>query len=152
MPTNTNVAPVFVRDVLVSISLGTTNQAGATPMPATPSVAYECKARSVSISLESRTVDLSTLCSAYEEPFETRKGGTVNIELFVDKVAGPLFLYKTGFLASVKVVLGTTSGSTCTYTGLITATGLSETAGEVQVETVTLTIGGYGNTGGIVAA
>ncbi len=58
--------PLLVKDVLVEVSFGTTAQGGATPVPADPVSAdpnYECQAKSLRVSIQSSTVDLSTLCS-----------------------------------------------------------------------------------------
>jgi len=144
--------PILVSDALVAISFGTNKQLGASPVPAAPTSAYECQARSVSVSIESRTVDATTICSDNEEPLETRTGGTLNLELYVDKTTGPIFLQKTGYLCSVKVTLGTTGGSVHTYSGLVTNAGTTLTRdGDIQVETATIQLGGFANTNAPVA-
>ena len=141
--------PLLVKDVLVEVSFGTTAQSGATPVPPDPVTAdpnYECQARSLSVSIQSSTVDLSTICSGTNEVFETRKAGSLSMDVWVDKTAGPIFQGKVGWLCKVKVVLGSTAGGTKTYNGLVTDVALSMSPGEVQTESVTLALGAYGFT------
>lgn len=144
--------PILVSDALVAISFGSTKQLGNTPVPAAPTSAYECQARSISVSIESRTVDATTICSDFEEPLETRTGGTLNIELYVDKTTGPVFIGKTGYLCSVKITLGTTGGSVKTYSGLVTNASMNlGREGDIQTESATIQLGGFANTNQPVA-
>ena len=110
--------PVLVNGATVKISFGTVSQAtgGATAVPAAPTVSYTCYAKSFKASIGSQTIDLSTLCSNIDAVFETRKSGTVDIELYIDKDAGPVFRDKVGFLCKILVDLTTVTGGTFTVT------------------------------------
>jgi len=141
--------PLLVKDVLVEVSFGTTAQSGATPVPVDPVSAdpnYECQARSLSVSIQSSTVDLSTICSQTNEVFETRKAGTLSMDVWVDKTLGPIFQGKVGWLVKVKVTLGSTAGGIKTYNGLVTDVTLNMSPGEVQTESVSIALGAWGFT------
>lgn len=141
--------PLLVKDVLVEVSFGVTAQGGATPVPADPVLAdpnYECQAKSLRVSIQSSTIDLSTLCSTTNEVFETRKAGSLDMDIYVDKTAGPIFQGKVGWLCKVKVVMGSTTGGTKIYNGLVTDVTLNMSPGEVQTESITLALGAFGFT------
>ena len=139
--------PLLVKDVLVEVTFGTTAQSGATPVPTDPVTAdpnYECQAKTLNVSIQSSTIDLSTLCSMTNEVFETRKGGSLTMDVWVDKTAGPIFQGKVGYLCKVKVTLGSTAGSIKTFNGLVTDVSLNMAPGEVQTEGVTIALGAWG--------
>lgn len=138
--------PVLVNGATVKISFGTVSQAtgGATAVPAAPTVSYTCYAKSFKASIGSQTIDLSTLCSNIDAVFETRKSGTVDIELYVDKVDGPIFRDKVGFLCKILVDLTTTTGGTFTYAGLVTDESISLDPNNVEMESATIKLGAFG--------
>ena len=140
--------PVLVNGATVKISFGTVSQAtgGATAVPAAPTVAYTCYAKSLKASIGSQTIDLSTLCSNIDAVFETRKSGTVDIELYIDKDAGPIFRDKVGYLCKILVDLTTTTGNTFTYAGLVTDQSLTLDPNNVQMESATIKLGAFGLT------
>jgi len=140
--------PVLVNGATVKISFGTVSQAtgGATAVPAAPTVSYTCYAKSFKASIGSQTIDLSTLCSNIDAVFETRKSGTVDIELYVDKVDGPIFRDKVGFLCKILVDLTTTTGGTFTYAGLVTDQSISLDPNNVEMESATVKLGAFGLT------
>ena len=141
--------PILVSDAVVEVSFGTDSQLGASPTPASPSTAYTCQAKSLRASIQSSTIDISTLCSDVIETLETRKTGTLEIELYVDSTTGPIFRDKVGFLCKVEVDLdgaGTVASMTKTFNGLVTDATLNLTPGEVSTETATITLGGFGFT------
>ena len=141
--------PILVSDAVVEVSFGTDSQLGASPTPASPSTAYTCQAKSLRASIQSSTIDISTLCSDVIETLETRKTGTLEIELYVDSTTGPIFRDKVGFLCKVEVDLdgaGSIAGMTKIYNGLVTDATLNLTPGEVSTETATITLGGFGFT------
>ena len=140
--------PVLVSGATVKISFGTVSQAtgGATAIPAAPTTAYTCYARSLKASISSSTVDLSTLCSNTEAVLETRKGGSVDLELYIDKDAGPIFRDKVGFLCKILVDLTTTTGGTFTYAGLVSEQSVSLEPGGVEIETASIKLGAFGLT------
>jgi hypothetical protein len=137
--------PVLVSEALVEISIAADSQAtgGAGSIPTSPTVNYECQAKSVKATVTARTIDLTTLCSETEATFTTGLTGTLDLELYVDDTIGPVFAYKTGFLASVKITPGG-GGTTLTYHGLITDSSLSYAPGDVEMETATLKLGAFG--------
>ena len=141
--------PILVSDAIVEISFGTDSQLGASPVPAAPSTGYTCQAKSLRASIQSSTIDISTLCSDVIETLETRKTGTLEIELYVDATTGPIFRDKVGYLCKVEVDLdgaGSIAGMTKIYNGLVTDATLNLTPGEVSTETATITLGGFGFT------
>jgi hypothetical protein len=141
--------PILVSDAVVEISFGTDPQLGASPTPAAPSTGYTCQSKSLRASIQSSTIDISTLCSDVIETLETRKTGTVEIELYVDATTGPIFRDKVGYLCKVEVDLdgaGTVSSMTKTFNGLVTDATLNLTPGEVSTETATISLGGFGFT------
>jgi hypothetical protein len=140
--------PVLVSGASVKISFGTVSQAtgGATAVPAAPTVAYTCYAKSLKANISSSTIDMSTLCSNVEATFETRKTGSLDLELYIDKDAGPIFRDKVGFLCKVLVDLVTTTGATFTYAGLVTDASVSLDPGGVEMETATIKLGAFGLT------
>lgn len=141
--------PILVSDAVVEISFGDTAQLGADPVPDAPSTGYTCQAKSLRASIQSSTIDISTLCSDVIETLETRKTGTLEIELYVDATTGPIFRDKVGYLCKVEVDLdgaGTVGAMTKTFNGLVTDATLSLTPGEVSTETATISLGGFGFT------
>jgi len=140
--------PVLVNGATVKISFGTVAQSvgGATSIPAAPTVAYTCYAKSLKASIGSQTIDLSTICSSIDAVFETRKSGTLDIELYIDKDAGPIFRDKVGFLCKVLVDLTTVTGGTFTYAGLVTDQSLTLDPNNVQMESATIKLGAFGLT------
>lgn len=140
--------PVLVSGATVKISFGTVSQitGGATAIPAAPTVAYTCYARSLKASISSSTVDLSTLCSNTEAVLETRRSGSVDLELYIDKDAGPIFRDKVGFLCKILVDLTTTTGGTFTYAGLVSEQSVSLEPGGVEIETASIKLGAFGLT------
>ena len=139
--------PVLVSDALVEISIATDSQAtgGAGSIPSSPTVNYECQAKSVKVTVTARTIDLTTLCSETEATFTTGQTGSLEMETFVDDTIGPIFAYKVGYLAKIKITPGG-SGSTLTYQGLITDSSLTYTNGDVEMESVTVKLGAFGFT------
>lgn len=141
--------PILVSNATVKVSFGTDPQLGAQPTQFTASTAYTCQAKSLRASIQSSTIDISTLCSTVVETLETRKTGTLELELYVDKTTGPIFRDKVGYLCKVEVDLdgaGTVSSMTKTYNGLVTDATTNLTPGEVSTETATLSLGGFGFT------
>ena len=139
--------PVLVSDALVEISIAADSQAtgGAGSIPSSPTVNFECQAKSVKVTVTARTIDLTTLCSETEATFTTGLSGSLELELFVDDTIGPVFAYYTGYLAKVKITPGG-GGSTLTYQGLVTDSSLSYAPGDVEMETATLKLGAFGFT------
>jgi hypothetical protein len=129
-------APILVSNATVEVSFGTDAQLGASPTPASPSTAYTCQSKSVR-------------ASTVIETLETRKTGTLEIELYVDKTTGPIFRDKVGYLCKVEIDLdgaGTVASMTKIYNGLVTDATINLTPGEVSTETATITLGGFGFT------
>lgn len=139
--------PVLVSDALVEISIAADSQAtgGAGSIPTSPTVNFECQAKSVKVTVTARTIDLTTLCSETEATFTTGTTGSLELELFVDDTVGPVFAYYVGHLAAVKITPGG-SGSTLTYHGLVTDSSLSYAPGDVEMETATIKLGAFGFT------
>jgi hypothetical protein len=139
--------PLLASDATLKVSFGTDAQTGASPVPATPSSAYQCQAKSLRASVQASTIDLSVLCSTIVETLATRKTGSLELEVYIDKTTGPVFQPKVGFLCKVEVDLdgaGSVAGNKITYNGLVTDVAINETPGEVATENVTISLGGFG--------
>jgi len=137
--------PVLVSDAAVEISFGSDPQStgGAGSIPAGPTANFECQAKSLSVTIEARTIDLTTLCSTTEQTFTTGLTGTLDLELYVDDDTGPIFAYKTGYLCKVKVTPGG-SGSTLTYQGLVTTNTQTYENNNVEMESASIKLGAFG--------
>ena len=139
--------PLLASEATLKVSFGTDSQLGASPTPASPSTAYQCQAKSIRASVQSSTIDLSVLCSTTVETLATRKTGSLEMEVYVDKTNGPVFQPKVGFLCKVELDLdgaGAVGGNKITYNGLVTDVAINETPGEVATENVTISLGGFG--------
>jgi len=53
--------PLLASDATIKVSFGTDAQTGASPVPAAPSTAYQCQAKSLRASVQASTIDLSVL-------------------------------------------------------------------------------------------
>ena len=137
--------PVLVSDVAVEISFGADPQSdgGAGSIPSAPSANFECQAKTLSVTIEARTIDLTTLCSTTEQTFTTGLTGTLDIELFVDEATGPIFAYKTGYLCKITVNPGG-AGSTLTYQGLVTTNTQTYENNNVEMESASIKLGAFG--------
>jgi nucleoside phosphorylase len=137
--------PVLVSDVAVEISFGADPQSegGAGSIPSAPSANFECQAKTLSVTIEARTIDLTTLCSTTEQTFTTGLTGTLDIELFVDEATGPIFAYKSGYLCKVTVNPGG-AGSTLTYQGLVTTNTQTYENNNVEMESASIKLGAFG--------
>jgi hypothetical protein len=137
--------PVLVSDAAVEISFGDDpqNVGGAGSIPGAPTANYECQAKSLSVTVEARTIDLTTLCSTTEQTFTTGLTGTLDIELYVDDTTGPIFAYKSGFLCKIKVTPGG-GGSTLTYQGLVTTNTQTYENNNVEMESASIKLGAFG--------
>jgi len=137
--------PVLVSDVAVEISFGADPQSegGAGSIPSAPSANFECQAKTLSVTVEARTIDLTTLCSTTEQTFTTGLTGTLDIELYVDEATGPIFAYKSGYLCKVTVNPGG-AGSTLTYQGLVTTNTQTYENNNVEMESASIKLGAFG--------
>lgn len=141
--------PLIASDATLKVSFGTDAQLGASPTPAAPTVAYECQAKSVRATVQSSTIDISTLCSTTVATLGTRKTGSLELEVYIDKTNGPIFQPKVGYLAKVELDLdgaGSVGGNKITYNGLVTDVAIATTPGEVSTENVTIALGAFGFT------
>lgn len=137
--------PVLVSDIAVEISFGSDSQStgGAGSIPAAPTANFECQAKSLSATIEARTIDLTTLCSTTEQTFTTGLTGTLDIELYVDDATGPIFLGKTGYLCKVSVNMQG-SGGTIVYQGLVTTETQTYENNNVEMESASIKLGAFG--------
>jgi len=137
--------PVLVSDAAVEISFGDDpqNVGGAGSIPGAPTLNYECQAKSLSVTVEARTIDLTTLCSTTEQTFTTGLTGTLDIELYVDEATGPIFAYKSGYLCKIKVT-PSGAGSTLTYQGLVTTNTQTYENNNVEMESASIKLGAFG--------
>ena len=137
--------PVLVSDVAVEISFGADPQSegGAGSIPSAPTSNFECQAKTLSVTIEARTIDLTTLCSVTEQTFTTGLTGTLDIELYVDEATGPIFAYKSGYLCKITVAPGG-AGSTLTYQGLVTTNTQTFENNNVEMESASIKLGAFG--------
>lgn len=103
---------------------------------------YTCIARSVRFSTTVNTTDVSALCDQQMKAQVTKASGSVEIELLVDSVVGPLFYAKDGYYCQIVVTPGSLAART--FVGVVTATGLNVANEEAVTESATVTLGANG--------
>lgn len=137
--------PILVSDVAVEISFGADSQStgGAGSIPAAPTANYECQAKTLTATIEARTIDLTTLCSTTEATFTTGLTGTLDLELYIDESQGPIFLGKTGYLCKVAVNMAHGHG-TIIYQGLVTTETQTYENNNVYMENASIKLGAFG--------
>lgn len=143
--------PLLAKDVTLTITFTAAALTGdTTALPTTTATSVVCLAKSFSTTITQNVVNATALCAVYEASLPTTQAGTVNIELYVDSVLGPLFVSKLGFGCEIDVDLdgaGSVAGNVVKYFGMVTEAGLSLTPEETQTETATIKLGVSGITG-----
>jgi hypothetical protein len=143
--------PLLAKDVTLTITFTAAALTGdTTALPTTTATSVVCLAKSFSTTITQNMVNATALCAVYEASLPTTQAGTVNIELYVDSVLGPLFVSKLGFGCEIDVDLdgaGSVAGAVVKYFGMVTEAGLSLTPEETQTETATIKLGVSGITG-----
>jgi hypothetical protein len=143
--------PLLAKDVTLTITFTAAALTGDTiALPSTTATSVVCLAKSFSTTITQNMVNATALCAVYEASLPTTQAGTVNIELYVDSVLGPLFVSKLGFGCEIDVDLdgaGSVAGAVVKYFGMVTEAGLSLTPEETQTETATIKLGVSGITG-----
>lgn len=107
---------------------------------------YTCIARSASVSTTVGTVDVSALCDANTKAQATKSSGTLELELLVDSVVGPICSSKEGYYVQVVLTLGGLTSSIKTYIGVVTGWGVNVSNSEAVTETMTVSLGANGVT------
>lgn len=107
---------------------------------------YTCIARSASVSTTVGTVDVSALCDANTKAQATKSSGTLELELLVDSVVGPICASKEGYYVQVVLTLGGLTSSIKTYIGVVTGWGVNVSNSEAVTETMTVSLGANGVT------
>jgi len=143
--------PLLAKDVTLTITFTAAALTGdTTALPTTTATSIVCLAKSFSSTVSQNMVNATALCAVYEASLPTTQAGTVNIELYVDSVLGPLFVSKLGYGCEIDVDLdgaGSVAGAVVKYFGMVTEAGLSLTPEETQTETATIKLGVSGITG-----
>jgi len=143
--------PLLAKDVTLTITFTAAALTGDTiALPTTTATSVVCLAKSFSTTITQNMVNATALCAVYEASLPTTQAGTVNIELYVDSVLGPLFVSKLGFGCEIDVDLdgaGSVAGAVVKYFGMVTEAGISLTPEETQTETATIKLGVSGITG-----
>jgi len=143
--------PLLAKDVTLTITFTAAALTGdTTALPSTTATSVVCLAKSFSTTITQNMVNATALCAVYEASLPTTQAGTVNIELYVDSVLGPLFVSKLGYGCEIDVDLdgaGSVAGAVVKYFGMVTEAGLSLTPEETQTETATIKLGVSGITG-----
>jgi len=143
--------PLLAKDVTLTITFTAAALTGdTTALPTTTATSVVCLAKSFLTTITQNMVNATALCAVYEASLPTTQAGTVNIELYVDSVLGPLFVSKLGFGCEIDVDLdgaGSVAGAVVKYFGMVTEAGLSLTPEETQTETATIKLGVSGITG-----
>jgi hypothetical protein len=137
----TRTSALIGENCVVTIAFGGFQD--GTPSAFTPDT-YTCIARSVRFSTTVNTTDVSALCDSQTKAQVTKASGTLEIELLVDSVVGPLFYAKDGYYVQVVVTPGTLAART--FIGIVTSTGLSIANEEAVTESATITLGANGVT------
>lgn len=143
--------PLLAKDVTLTITFTAAALTGdTTALPTTTATSVTCLAKSFSSTVSQNMVNATALCAVYEASLPTTQTGTVNLELYIDNTAGPLFATKVGFGCEIDVDLdgaGSVAGAVVKYFGMVTEAGLSLTPEETQTETATIKLGVSGITG-----
>lgn len=132
---------IIAQNVTIGYRLGGA-QDGAANFSGT-ATAVQCLARSYKRSVTWATVELSGLCATENQAQVTKKSGTIDLEIFVDKTAGPVFQASGGYYA--EIVFTPASGVTAiTDQGVITKTDLTVDIDGGLIEVITITLGANG--------
>jgi len=107
---------------------------------------YTCIARSARATTSTATVDVSALCDTVSKVQATKSSGTLELELLVDSVVGPICSLKEGYYVQVVLTLNGLTGAIKTYIGVVTGWGVNVANGEAVTETMTVTLGANGVT------
>lgn len=105
---------------------------------------YTCLARSIRASTTVATTDVSALCDTNSKAQVTKAAGSLEIELLVDSVVGPICAEKEGYYVQIVFTLGGLTSAIKTYTGVVTAWGINAANSEAVTETMTVTLGANG--------
>ena len=105
---------------------------------------YTCIARSARVSTTVATTDVSALCDVQTKAQVTKASGTLELELLVDSVVGPICAEKEGYYAQIVFTLGGLTSAIKTYTGVVTGWGVNASNNEAVTETMTVTLGTNG--------
>ena len=117
-----------------------------------------CLAKSISISKEIGTVDVSALCDIVSKAQITKKSGRIELGVYVNPDAtgaggfgGYLFEGKLGYFVEIAFDAdGAAAGLTATtYTGVITSTSINVADNDAITERATILLGvnGFGTSG-----
>lgn len=105
--------------------------------------AIQCLVRSYKRDVAYAKTDLKGLCAIEAQQQVTSKSGTIEIEFFVDKTAGPVFQASNGYY--IEIVFTPASGVTAiTDQGVIEKVGLSVDVDGALMETVSIMLGANG--------
>lgn len=107
---------------------------------------YTCIARSARATTSTATVDVSALCDTVSKVQATKSSGTLELELLVDSVVGPVCSLKEGYYVQVVLTLNGLTSAIKTYIGVVTGWGVNVANGEAVTETMTVTLGANGVT------
>jgi hypothetical protein len=107
---------------------------------------YTCIARSARATTSTATVDVSALCDTVSKVQATKSSGTLELELLVDSVVGPICSLKEGYYVQVVLTLNGLTSAIKTYIGVVTGWGVNVANGEAVTETMTITLGANGVT------
>ena len=105
---------------------------------------YTCIARSARATTSVATVDVSALCDTVSKVQATKSSGTLELELLVDSVVGPICSLKEGYYVQVVLTLNGLTSAIKTYIGVVTGWGVNVANGEAVTETMTITLGANG--------
>lgn len=137
----TRTSALIGENCVVTVAFG--GYQDGTPSAFTPDT-YTCIARSVRFSSSVNTVDVSALCDTQNKAQATKANASVEIELLVDSVVGPIFAGKEGFYCQIVLTAGTLAART--FVGVVTGTGQNVANEEALTESATITLGANGVT------
>jgi hypothetical protein len=102
--------------------------------------AVQCLVRSIKRDVSYDKVDLKGLCATEKQQQVTSKSGTIEVEFFVDKTAGPVFQSSIGYY--IEITFTPASGITAIVdTGVIEKVGLSVDVDGALMEPVSIMLG-----------
>ena len=151
MPFTSRSTVIIGEQTTVSVKFGGNALTNASPTWDVTGQDFSSIANSAKLSVSVNTVDTAGLTDTTQRLQVTKAGGTLDIELMVDKTNGPIFFGKEGCYCQI-TILGWAGGSTTkVFSGVITALGESNSKSDASTESATISLGVNGISGGFYA-
>lgn len=151
MPFTSRSTVIIGEQTSVSVKFGGNSLTNASPTWDVSGQDFSSIANSAKLNISVATVDTAGLTDTTQRLQVTKASGTLDIELMVDKVNGPIFFGKEGFYCQI-TILGWAGGSTTkVFSGVLTGLGESNSKSDASTESATIVLGVNGISGGFYA-